>query len=409
MRAYIVRQAILDTNQDTLGYEILYQGERVTDDEKKSDISAANAIENFITQFNSDEFLDGKMAFLTFTANLLIKRIPEIFSPQKLVIQIDDDTIIRPDALEVVHQFKKAGYSIAINRFQFVPRYFAFLDVVDIIKINFDYIDTSLENIVSLGKSFNKDIIAYNVNTEDRYTFASNLGIKFMQGSYVSQKLPAKINKIDHLQSNFFQLMVAITKDEPVVDEIEQIISRDVSLTYSLLKIVNSAYFALRHRATTVKQALVILGMDQLKQWIYLLSFRSEDGPTPDELIKTSFLRASFASALQPHMKNLGIDKNEAYLLGMFSTLGSFMDITLEEALREIFIKEEIKTALVEEEGPCAPLYKLILAYESANWAEMKELAEKLEIPMNTIIQKYFECVEEVNKIWKELNEMGLK
>jgi len=409
MRAYIVRQAILDTNQDTLGYEILYQGERVTDDEKKSDISAANAIENFITQFNSDEFLDGKMAFLTFTANLLLKRIPEIFSPQKLVIQIDDDTIIRPDALEVVHQFKEAGYSIAINRFQFVPRYFAFLDVVDIIKINFDYIDTSLENIVSLGRSFNKDIIAYNINTEDRYTFASNLGIKYMQGSYVSQKLPAKINKIDHLQSNFFQLMVAITKAEPVVDEIEQIISRDVSLTYSLLKIVNSAYFALRHRATTVKQALVILGMGQLKQWIYLLSFRSEEGPTPDELIKTSFLRASFSSALQPHINNIGIDKNEAYLLGMFSTLGSFMDISLEEALKEIFIKEEIKSALVDEDGPCAPLYKLILAYEGANWTEMKKLAEELGIPMNTVIQKYFECVEEVNKIWKELNEMGLK
>ncbi|HBB28578.1 MAG TPA: diguanylate phosphodiesterase, partial [Clostridiales bacterium] len=98
MRAYIVRQPILDENQDVLGYEILYQ-EKIDDSEdKKSDVVAASAIENFLVQFDSDRFLDGKMAFITFTPNLLLKNIPKIFSPHKLVIQIDDDTIINPAA-----------------------------------------------------------------------------------------------------------------------------------------------------------------------------------------------------------------------------------------------------------------------------------------------------------------------
>lgn len=409
MRTYIVRQAILDSNQETLGYEILYQGERVTDDEKKSDVSAANAIEKFMTQFSSDEFLNGKLAFLTFTANLLMKDIPKIFSPTRLVIQIDDDTLVRPDAIAVLEKYKEAGYSVAINRFQFVPRYFSILDQVDIIKINFDFLDDSLEHIVSLGNSFNKDIIAYNINNEVRYNVAKKLKIEYMQGSYVAQKLPSTVHKIEHMQSNFFQLMIAIAKEVPEVDEIEEIISRDVGLTYSLLKIVNSAYFALRHRATTVKQALVILGMGQLKKWIYLLSFSDDDGGVPDELIKTSFLRASFASALQPFIKNSVITQKEAYLLGMFSTLNSFMDVTLEEALREIYVKEEIKDALINMEGPCAPLYKLILSYEVADWRDAKTQATILDIPMNTVIQKYFECVDDVNNIWKELSELGNK
>ena len=403
MRAYIVRQPILDENQDVLGYEILYQ-EKIDDlEDKKSDVKAASAIENFLVQFDSDRFLDGKMAFITFTPNLLLKNIPKIFSPQKLVIQIDDDTIVNPAAQNLVYEYKKKGYSIAVNGFEFALRYFSILDVVDIIKVNFSDFNETLSNIVNIGKSFNKDIIAYNVNDENSYNLARKLGCSFMQGSYVAEKLPTTIHKMNHMQSNFFQLMVAVTKDEPDVDEIEEIISRDVALTFSLLKLVNSAYFALRHQAKSVKQALVILGLGQLKQWIYLLSFKQDDGSIPTEIIRMSFLRANFCAELLQYASNMNISKSEAYLMGMFSTLGILMEVSLEEALTEISVSDEIKLALVEQEGRCGILYKLILAYEQADWKNMKTYAEQLDIPMNIITQKYFECVEYVNLIWNDL------
>lgn len=403
MRAYIVRQPILDENQDVLGYEILYQ-EKIDDlDDKKSDVKAASAIENFLVQFDSDRFLNGKMAFITFTPNLLLKNIPKIFSPQKLVIQIDDDTIINPAAQNLVYEYKKKGYSIAVNGFEFALRYFSILDVVDIIKVNFSELNESLSNIVNIGKSFNKDIIAYNVNSEEAYNLALKLKCSFMQGSYVAEKLPTTIHKMNHMQSNFFQLMVAVTKEEPNVDEIEEIISRDVALTFSLLKLVNSAYFALRHQAKSVKQALVILGLGQLKQWIYLLSFKQDDGSMPTEIIRMSFLRANFCAELLQYASNMTISKSEAYLIGMFSTLGILMEVSLEEALTEISVSDEIKLALTKQEGRCGILYKLILAYEHADWKNMKVYAEQLDIPMNIITQKYFECVEYVNMIWNEL------
>jgi len=396
MRAYIVRQPILDENQDVLGYEILYQ-EKIDDSEdKKSDVVAASAIENFLVQFDSDRFLDGKMAFITFTPNLLLKNIPKIFSPHKLVIQIDDDTIINPAAQNLVYEYKKKGYSIAVNGFEFALRYFSILDVVDIIKVNFSELNDSLSNIVNIGKSFNKDIIAYNVNDEEAYKLALKLKCSFMQGTYVAEKLPTTIHKMNHMQSNFFRLMVAVTKEEPNVDEIEEIISRDVALTFSLLKLVNSAYFALRHQAKSVKQALVILGLGQLKQWIYLLSM-------PTEIIRMSFLRANFCAELLQYASNMNISKSEAYLIGMFSTLGILMEVSLEEALSEISVSNEIKFALIKQEGRCGILYKLILAYEKADWKNMKTYAEQLDIPMNIITQKYFECVEYVNLIWNDL------
>lgn len=403
MQAYIVRQPILDKKQNVLGYEILYK-EKINDKQGKStDIKAASAIESFLTQLDSDKFLAGKIAFMNFTPNLLLKNIPKIFSPQKLVIQIDDDTIVNPSAQSQVYEYKKKGYSVAINGFEFALRYFSILDVVDIIKINMLGSRESLSTIVSIGKSFNKDIIAYNVNDEESYNVAKELGFEYMQGSYVAEVVPTTIHKLNHMQSNFFQLMVAVTKDEPNVDEIETIISRDVTLTFSLLKLVNSAYFALRHRAKSVKQALVILGLGQLKQWIYLLSFKKDDGSMPDELIRISFLRAKLSEELLAFAKDMPISRSEAYLIGMFSTLDKLMDVSLEEALAEISVSDDVKFALTKKEGRCGMLYMLVLSYEKAQWREMSSYAEKLGIPVNIVTQKYFECVEYVNTIWNDL------
>lgn len=402
MDSYIVRQALVNENQQTFGYEILY-----TDNQYKTDYTddatAANAIENFLSSMDSEKFLDGRTAFLTFTSNLLEKGIPKMFKTNKLVIQIEDSLITNPFSQNLITKYKQSGYKIAVVDFEFAPRFFGILDIVDYIKVNFGNNNPSVENIVKIGKSFGKKIIAYNIESQEAYDKARALNCTYYQGSFVSEKMPTTVKKVNYLQSNFFLLMVAVTKDEPDIDEIESIISRDVSLTFSLLRLVNSAYFALRNRARSVKQALVILGLGQLKQWIYLLSFKQDDGSMPDELIKISFLRATFASELLEFASDMPISRSEAYLLGMFSTLGKLMQVPLEEALDQLPISDEIKLALLNMEGRTGLLYQLILSYEKADWKTMSSCAAKLGIPQSMIAQKYFECVENVNNIWTGL------
>ena len=406
MDSYIVRQAIVNENEKTFGYEILYTdnsfGGGATDD-----VTAANTIENFLSSMDSGKFLDGKTAFLTFTSNLLEKNIPKMFATNKLIIQIEDSLITNPYAQNLIAQYKQDGYKIAIKDFEFNPRFFGVLDIVDYIKVNFGREDESAANIINIGNSFNKKVIAYNVETQEAYERAKSLGCSYFQGSFVSEKMPASFKKVNYMQSNFFLLMVAVTKDEPDLDEIESIVSRDVSLTFSLLRLVNSAYFALRNRAKSVKQALVILGLGQLKQWIYLLSFKQDDGTMPDELVKISFLRATFASELLDNANNMPISKSEAYLMGMFSTLGKLMQMPLEEVLEQLPIGEEVKAALLNQEGKAGTLYKLIISYEKADWKTMAVCAEELGIQQSLIAQKYFECVESVNSTWESLTSVN--
>lgn len=402
METYIVRQPILDESKKVVAYEILYQQGGSGDD--AHDFNTANTIEAFLTQINTDTFLDGKQAYLTFTPKLLLRNIPRIFAAEKLIIQIEDDVIVHPLAQKVIYRYKSQGYRIAIKGFEFSPRYFGILDVVDIIKVDFATPSpTAQKNIINIGTSFHKEIVAYNVNTREAWELAQSLGCKCFQGNSIAEQSLSKVHRMDHMQSNFFQLMLAITNDQPNLDEIAMIISRDVTLAFSLMKLVNSAYFALRNRAKSVKQALIILGLGQLKQWIYLLSFKQSNGMMPEELIKTSFLRGSFCAELSQYVSNLPISKSEAYLLGMFSTLGALLEVPLESALSELPVCDEIKSALISGEGMCGTLYQLILAYENADWHAITSYAEPLGIPLPLIAHKYFECVESVNITWRSL------
>ncbi len=406
MDTYIVRQAILDKEQQVVAYEILYR-----QDEKslysQQDMQVADAIEQVLTQISDEKILGGHTAYLTFTPNLLMRNVPKLFLPQSLVIQIEENSILHPVAQRCIYRFKKQGYRIALKGFEFSPRYFGIMDILDFIKVDFAHESASLENIIKVAHSLDKKIIAYNVKNQQMLERAVALGCDYVQGNFVSQPKESRVYRMDHMQSNFFQLMVEATKEEPDIDEISKIISRDVTLAFSLIRLVNSAYFALPNRVTSVQQALVVLGLHQLKQWVYLLSFRQGSNSRQDELIRLSFLRGNFCMQLAKQTGVLPITPAEAYLLGMFSTLGTLMEVPLSAALAELPIAQPIKDGLLEGSGPCGDLYHLMVGYEQADWASVGTRAAALQLPEQVLRETYIACVEEVDRTWGKLQAAG--
>ncbi|MDD4844084.1 MAG: HDOD domain-containing protein [Anaerotignum sp.] len=425
---YIVRQPIKDRDSNVIGYELLYYGENQafgTDAPSSSgeadvstssashapafrnDFAAANAIYNFLTQ-NTDKSLTGTLNFMTFTPTLLMKNAPRIFKKSELVIQIDDSVIIYPLAMNSVQKFAKEGYKIAVNEFRFAPRYLALMDKFHYIKLNFSTTPVpTLSNIIELAHSMKKECIATNITSEELYNCAINLHADALEGTFVAEKLSSKAHTSGYLQSNFFRLIVAITQDEPDIDEIEQLVSQDASMVFSLLRMANSVYFSSKHRATTIRQAIMTLGLGQLRQWIYFLSasnVENEIDPSCEEFLKLSFLRANFCSDLSDYTQNtLSISKGDAYLIGMFSTLGCLVDAPMEEILSEVPVADEVRDALLYQEGAAGKLFSLLLSYERADWDRITTLADELHIPTNLLTSLYFDSVDRANMIWARI------
>ncbi len=405
---YIVRQPVKNDKNQIVAYELLYYGENQAygnSDESSNEFAVADTVYSFLMQ-NVEKSLTDALHFMTFTTTLLMKKTPALFPKENLVIQIDDSVVIHPLALRFVQQYARDGYKIAVNEFQFAPRYLSLIDFIDYIKLNVKTTNLiSAKNIVNLAGSMNKKVIATNIDDEELYKSAIELGVDALEGSYVAKQLATKAHSSGYLQSNFFRLMVAVVKEEPDMEEIEQIISMDATLTYGLLRVANSAYFT-TNKITTIRQALVSLGISQLKQWIYLLSTTNandEIDETAEEFLKVSFMRASFCSELMRFIKGMPISRSDAYLMGMFSTLEHLIDAPMEEILSTVPIAEEIKSAILLHEGRCGQLYDLVLSYEQADWEKITNYAEELGIPAHTLTNVYFNCTESVNATWKQM------
>lgn len=407
MNSFVVRQAIKDRDENIVGYEILFQDDKEGLYNSSNDAMAADTIANFLMQ-NNDRIFNDKLIFMTFTPSLLFRNTPKIFEPESLVIQIEDNILVHPLSTVLIQKYQKAGYKFAINDFQFAPRYFSMMEYIDYFKVNVKNkgsgnAKTSLANIIRMTQGFKKKCIAVGVDTREDYELAMELKADYLEGTYISDALVGKANKMDYLEGNFFQLVVAVTKDEPDLMEVEMIVSRDAYLSYALMKMVNSAYFAFRKKISSIRQALVTIGITQLKQWVYLLSLKDKSDSGSEEVLRMSFLRATFCSKLTKYMSGFILSQGDAYMMGMFSTLDYMVDATMEEILDEIPIPDEIKDAILYKTGKCGLLLDLVLYYEKADWKNITRLAAELGIPKNAIAQIYFDCVEEVNQIWKSL------
>ncbi len=412
MKNCVVRQAIKDLKDTVIGYELLIQEDESSLYNSSSDNVAANTMVAFLSE-NSERIFKDKKTFMTFTPTLLFRNTPKIFDKDKVVIQIEDNIVVHSLAAILISKYREDGYHFAINDFQFTPKYFSMLEYVDYIKMD---ISNKLEgtqrrsiaNVIDMAHGFQKQFIATGVNSKEVYDCAVELGVDYVEGNYIAGVTTSKASKMDFMQGNLYQLIVEITKDEPDVEILEETIIRDASLTYALLKMANSAYFAVHHETTSVRQALVRVGISQLKQWVYLLSFEDKQNKSEsEELLKASFMRANFTSALVKRLKNFPINSSDAYLLGMFSMLEYMIDAPIAEILYEIPILEEVKDALIRKEGKAGRLYELVLSYEKADWGVIKEISEELGLKTNEMAQIYMECVEEVNNIWDNVVGMN--
>ena len=212
MDKYVTRQPIKALKEDKIiGYEILFQKDYDAL-YSSSDVAAADTIAGFLMQ-NTENIFHDKLTFVTFTPSLLFRNTPKIFDREKMVIQIEDHVMVHPLSPTVIKRYCSEGYTFAINDFQFSPKYFAMLDYVTYIKVDIsnkhegkDRI--SLVNLINTMKGFDKKCIVTGVNTKEDYDLSLEIGADFAEGSYVAEAMAKKVNRMEFLEGNFFQLVV---------------------------------------------------------------------------------------------------------------------------------------------------------------------------------------------------------
>ena len=371
---YIARQPIYDLNKAVMGYELLYRSNAVNQANIiDPDQASCETILNSFMHIGIDNIVGSALAFINLPREFVINdNLTPMFRDQSVLEILE---YIKPDkaVLKGLQRLKSEGHQIALDDFIFRDELIPFVELADFIKIDVRSLTkTDIEQQVALLKPYNVKLIAEKVETHEAYHDCVDLGFEYFQGFFFCH--PVMLTR-KTLPSNKLVILNIINKlHEPDVgsDELEKILVQDIALSYKLLRYINSAAFALRREVNSIKEAIILLGMDNLKNWITLIMMSRIIDSKPTELIVTGMIRGKMCEFLAEN--NHPEIKHQMFIIGLFSVLDALMDQPLINLLDNVILSTPIKLALLDKSGIQGEIYQHVLQYEKCNWDELNTL-----------------------------------
>jgi len=391
MNIYVARQPIFDSNNKSIGYELLFRSNlknKYTGQD--GDKSTLEVINNAFFIMGLNNAIHGKKAFINLSDTLLKADFITVLPPKYVIIEILETVEPTNEIIERCKELKSKGYTLALDDFVFDPKYNKLLDIVDIIKVDFK-ITTGVarKQIIKLVKNDNIKFLAEKVETKEDYFEAISYGYIYFQWYFFCEPEILTGKDIPGNKMIYLRLIKELNNKEFRVDKLAELIGKDVSITYKLLKMINSSTFCIKNKVTSMKLAITMLGEKEIIKWLYLLVVRGIGLDNSEELITLSLERAKFCEyiALLSENKHIAFD---AYLTGLLSTIDVILNLSLEKILDELSIGENIKLALTKNSNTLGIIYMLVKNYEKGNWDRVTLLSHELNISESDVGDTYF-------------------
>lgn len=404
MNIFLARQPIFDRNQNVFAYELLYRDGTVNAyTGRDGDAASSNVILNSFGLVGLENLTGGKKAFINFTSELIRQGVATLFPKDQLVIELLESIAPDRDIIESCREIKKKGYCLALDDFVFQEAYLPLIELADIIKI--DFMNTSPDgrkNIVKFLGNGRIRFLAEKIETLQEYEQAREYGYTYFQGYFFSKPDILSAKDISPLKMNYLQLIRQVNDPDMDFDKISDIVIRDVSLSYKLLKLVNSAAFGFRNRITSIKHALVILGVREIRKWVSLIALKGINEGQPHEVIQLSLVRARFCEQLAKCM-NMSANAQELFLVGLFSCLDVLMNRPMDEIIQTLYLPDGVRQALVQKTGPYGEAYQMVLSYEKADWDAVSSTYDSCHVRSESISESYMEAIQWVDRLNKDM------
>jgi EAL and modified HD-GYP domain-containing signal transduction protein len=363
----MARQPIFDRNQKVVAYELLYRTEDAQGHALFSNSEATSeVILNAYTSISDSGELKRVPAFINLTRDILVEQqLPEV-SKKHIVLEILEDIEPDEEVIKAVTKLHADGYRIAMDDFVYDPKYDALLKLAHIVKV--DILDLGMEEVSKQVKELKKHkvtLLAEKIETHEQLEACVDLGFKLFQGHFLSKPKVVKGKKIQGSQVALMQLIQELQSSKATPEKLEELIIRDPALTYKLLRIVNSAGYSLVRQVESVAEAIVLLGLEQVKKWATLIAMSSNQDK-PEELSRSLLIRGRMCEEIAQAQKlsNYG----SYFMAGMMSGLHALLDIERENMLEQVPLGDDIKNAVSLGQGEIGQVLRNVVNYENGDW-----------------------------------------
>jgi EAL and modified HD-GYP domain-containing signal transduction protein len=398
---FVARQPIFDRREQVYGYELLFRSgfeNRYTSND--GDAAARDVADNILT-IGPRTLTAGRKAFLNCTRHFLVNEYATLLSKDETVLEILET--VEPDAevLAACRRLKKLGYAIALDDFVYSEKFQPFVELADIIKIDFQQSGTDdRQRAVAQFSPLGIQLLAEKVETRAEFAEARNSGYVYFQGYFFCKPQIVPSRHIPAFKLHYLRILLAISKPQLDRREIVALIDREISLCYKLLRFVNSALFGFRRDISSTQQALELLGDEALTKWASVVAVLGIAGNEPNELVLTALTRGRCCELLAA---NLGTREDEQgmFLLGVFSLMEAMLGLPIAEIIPEIALPEMVRAALLGTPNGYRKILDLVKALEAASWIEVSELALGLQQDESQLSSAYLEAVDWAQKVFQ--------
>ncbi|MCF2946682.1 EAL domain-containing protein [Paraglaciecola aquimarina] len=382
MSFYAARQPILDNKQNLFAYELLYRESlKNIFPEINDDQATAKLIEGLQFNLGLETLTQDSMAFINFTHSSLLEGYPLLLPKEKIVVEILETAKPSKKLLNACIELKEKGYIIALDDYEHSNVWVHFFPYIDIIKLDYSLTnEAQFQQILTAIKPFPQiKLLAEKIETHAEYQHAINLGCDYFQGYFFSRPEVIKSVAFNPVQMSVIKLMAEMNKPEPNINIVTSIFEAEVSLSFKLLRYLQSPIFKRRKEIETIKQATIILGNEELKRFVSLLFTAQFSDNKPEQLSVMSLARARFCELMvQTHILK-GVESS-AFLVGLLSLIDALVDADINELMDILPLSSEIKEAIVKRQGASANLLQLCEMFEDADWQKIETYCQNINI-----------------------------
>ncbi len=373
---FLARQPIYDRQLNVFAYELLYRKKAsneaniVDGDEATTDV-----IISALMDIGLENIVGTKLAFINMTRGFLIGELPLPQMHEQIVLEVLENDVIDDDLIVGLGNLSHTGYQIALNDFIYTPKFDPLLKVSQFVKLDVSILsDIDLQKHVSVLRSHKIKLLAERVESHEKFEQCKELGFDYFQGFFFCKPQMFIGKRIEGNRMIVLKLISELQNPSVNIDELENLIGRDPTLAYHLLRYMNSAFYALRIKIESIKHALTLLGTDEVRKWASLMLMLRLSDEKPKELMLTGMMRAKMAEILGKSDPNAVSD--QYFSVGLFSILDALMDMSLEEILETLPLTEEVSLALLSHTGKMGEVLQNIKYYEQGDWDTLMHLID---------------------------------
>lgn len=369
---YVGRQPIYDRQLKVVAYELLFRTSSAQDAAEVLDghLATTQVIVNTFLEIGLDQIVGpAHRAFINLPRQFFLEDCALALPPERVVLEVLEDIEPDPAVLAGVGRLAEQGYVIALDDFLYHEGLQPLVELAQLIKIDIMGMSpATIRDHVQRLRPYGVPLLAEKVESREEFQLCKALGFELYQGFFFCKPNVVRGQRRPSNRLAILRLLSRLQDPDIGAEELETLIVQDVSLSYKILRYINSAALALPRKVESIHQAVVYLGLQTIKRWVTLLSLAGlEDKPL--ELLVTALVRAKMSEELARAAGRCNLDSY--FTVGLFSALDALMDDALEGLLEELPLSETLKAALLRREGPMGEVLSCVLSYERAAWDEL--------------------------------------